>query len=462
LTSSESEFADDVCFRPSGTSDGGALYAGIDFRLDEQALAKSLSGSPRSRIRDLLRVAMAIYIADRLSRRDRKSGVRGPYRQLSVSVQVSEPDFWSAEPILGLIGWIAEFLSDDTWELRFVPLPGSGSGTRQRSLDFAGSSPLICLYSGGLDSAAGLAGRLREHKGQVVVVTANHQAGQSRRVAEQLDTLKVRYAADLYPTCVRTTLVNAPRMSSQELSQRCRSFLFCALGGVVASMVGASTVELYENGVGAVNLPPMTGMLLGGRMSKSSHPAFVRAMGDLVSRVAERPIAFELPFATRTKAEMVRALQEDGLAKLANATVSCVHFPLRVKGSRKQCGVCPACIGRRHAMAIACVEESPAQYQYDFLGGREMLRAIPDGELGFLRAMLMQVEHLRELRKGGTIPQRILRHLVGTGVVQPGESCEPWGALLARYRDEWLTLIAEAQARGLGWARLVQLSTTVA
>ena len=92
--------------------------------------------------------------------------------------------------------------------------------------------------------------------------------------------------------------------------------------------MGASKVEMYENGVGAANLPPMTGMLVGGRMSKSSHPAFLRAMTELVSRVAERPIAFELPFATRTKAEMVRTLREDGLTKLANATVSCIHFPL--------------------------------------------------------------------------------------------------------------------------------------
>jgi hypothetical protein len=113
-------------------------------------------------------------------------------------------------------------------------------------------------------------------------------------------------------------------------------------------------------------------------------------------------------------------------------------------------------------MLLAGVEEPLGQYQYDFLGTREGFRAIPKGELAHLMATLMQIEHLKELRQGAPIPQRILRHLVGTGVVPPGEACQPWVDLLARYRDEWLTLLAGAQSRGLGWARLVSLSTKVA
>ena len=31
----------------------------------------------------------------------------------------------------------------------------------------------------------------------------------------------------------------------------------------------------------------------------------------------------------------------DRLTELARCSVSCVHYPRRVQGSRKQCGVCP-------------------------------------------------------------------------------------------------------------------------
>jgi hypothetical protein len=29
-------------------------------------------------------------------------------------------------------------------------------------------------------------------------------------------------------------------------------------------------------------------------------------------------------------------------------TASCIHFPVRIHGTAKQCGLCFACVGRRH------------------------------------------------------------------------------------------------------------------
>ena len=221
-------------------------------------------------------------------------------------------------------------------------------------------------------------------------------------------------------------------------------------------------MEVYENGAGVINLPLMTGMQVGGRSSKSCHPVFLRHMTSLLSLVAERTITFELPFRSRTKAEVVQALAEDGLGQLARDTVSCVHYPMREQGPAKQCGVCAACIGRRQALIKAGVEEPSAGYLHDILGSQSALAAVPNGKLDFLLATMWQVDLLGELRPGERLPDLVRRQLYGTGILKTGECAEEWVEVLVRYREEWLDLIAAARSRGLSWGNWLGASETVA
>ena len=142
-------------------------------------------------------------------------------------------------------------------------------------------------------------------------------------------SLSTRYGVEIRPLVVKTALVKPPPLGKQELSQRCRSFLFAAMGGVVACAEHSSSIEIYESGVGAINLPLMHGMATGARTTKSTHPHFLRLMSDLVSRVAERRIDLILPHRDRTKAEIVRTLAEYGLADIARSTVSCLDYSVR-------------------------------------------------------------------------------------------------------------------------------------
>jgi hypothetical protein len=57
-----------------------------------------------------------------------------------------------------------------------------------------------------------------------------------------------------------------------------------------------------------------------------------------------------------TKAQMLAPLHEQRLALWAQRSRSCVHSSLRVAG-KNHCGVCPACIERRQAFAVAGVRE---------------------------------------------------------------------------------------------------------
>jgi 7-cyano-7-deazaguanine synthase in queuosine biosynthesis len=421
------------------------LENGVNFRLDEDSIAQVWCGYLPPLFRDLARVGTAVYVTDRLLRRPRRS--HGTGRQIALRVDVSSPEYWSHHT--ELLSRILGVVSNDLWDLQFragMPEPAQAG-----LFPVDSPAPLVCLYSGGLDSAAGLLNRLREGVRSVVTVTACHQPGQRRRILRQLETFRQHYGAHIIPIFVRTTLKRAPALKHQELSQRCRSFLFLAIGGAVAATVGAGDVEVYESGVGVLNLPSMTGMLVGARATRSCHPELVRLMTELVSAVADRPLGFSLPFIRHTKSEVVRAFLEEDLQAVVPLTTSCVHYPIRIRGSAKQCGLCFACIGRRQALFAADVADPASQYQHDIFTAAGEAAPV---DLESLRADLFQVARLAEL-SSHELPAWFSRHLYGSRVVQMGDSAEPWPDLMLRYRAEWLRLIDHGRERHLKWAELV-------
>ena len=139
---------------------------------------------------------------------------------------------------------------------------------------------------------------------------------------------------------------------------------------------------------------------------------------------------------------MVRNLADAGLHKLAKCTVSCVSYPLRDKKS-KQCGICPACIFRRQAMLSAGIDEPDRTYKCDIFSGNEPPK---EGRLAYLKAFLMQVAELEEVQSGRRLPERVLRHLMGTGILRNGESSAPFIRLLSEYRREWLEVTSAGSA----------------
>ena len=446
----DNEYEYSVAFTRRGDRMVAEVAGKTQIRLDERGLATALFHPIPSRAGDLLRIGLAVYAADRLARRDWQNQSGGS-RTIHLEVGVVDPDFWSDGQTLASMRESLELLSSDTWHLRFRACAPDTEYLACRPEEH----PRVCLYSGGLDSAAGLAMQLSTCRKPILAMTTWHQALQKKRTLDQLQRLSSRYGVEIRPLVVKTALVKPPPLGKQELSQRCRSFLFAAMGGVVACAEHSSSIEIYESGVGAINLPLMHGMATGARTTKSTHPHFLRLMSDLVSRVAERRIDLILPHRDRTKAEIVRTLAEDGLADLARSTVSCVHYP--VHGKAKQCGYCPACIGRRQAMIVAGISEPDGAYEYDLFGSSQTVNAIEPTKLANLKATLMQVERLGELRRE-SLPEWFLRYALGTRAEEDRDALRSWVDVLLRYRAEWLDLIAMGQSKGWDWAKLLPAS----
>ncbi len=439
----------------SGICERGSTSASTSTPLNTFCL-----GDLPSHLVDLLRIASAVYVVDRLVKRRTKDGPKPASRTIGLKVGVLNDSLWNRQEVRDCVHDALEFVTGDFWEIEFER-DSQEYRWPDSFIPFSKSdgSPLICLYSSGLDSAAGLVARMNKDPGRPVIpVTVWHQPRQRHLVQQQYAYLREHYrnrgGAQIDPLIVKVAMMwrSAAEKKLQEQSQRSRSFLFTALGAITAIMHGQQNIEMFESGVGAINLPLMSGMV-GSKTTRSSHPEFLRLMSKLASLVADPEVKFVLPFPDSTKGEVVKNLAAPDLQALACMTASCIHYPIRHK-KYKQCGLCPACIFRRASLRVAGIEEPEDSYKYDFLGPVQRVNQIPEKRLACLKAFLIQVAHLRGIEKNDRLPPAFERHVV-PHIVSKGQSQEGVIRLLANYRDEWIKIASAERERGTTWSRLL-------
>jgi len=431
------------------------VLAGQHFRLDCQAISRYLQVPLTDRMVDLLRIASTVYFVDRIVRRDRSGKSNGWARRITCSFQVRDLGFWGCPETRETLEQTVGFVSGDRWSFDFSAETNKHNPCCQR-LKLSDTPPLVCLYSGGLDSAAGLAYRLSTDIARPAIpVVIRHRTDIAKTAVRQLKLLENHFGTSLSPLSVMMSTVRPKRLGPEESSQRARSFLFLSVGGVVAWATDSDHVELYESGVGAINVPLLASME-GSQATRSCHPAFLREMATLLSLAAEKQIEFRLPFLEFTKGEIVQKLSLLGLQSLARATVSCVSYPLRHLRDRgwKSCGVCPACVFRRLALHAGGIDESPEIYDLDLLD--PVSDRMGPKKLRYLKAFLLLVDQLGELDEN-RLPIVFDRHLRETGVLGSEISLASCLDLYRRYRKEWLAFLERARSNGCRWSNLIDL-----
>ena len=331
-----------------------------DLRLLADVPWPSLPCRPTVRGIDLLNIAAGAYAVDRAVKRTPAKGNDTGIRTLHLCFAVQDSAFWQRPEITNVLEELLTFLTDENWTLTFEPAVAE-SVPEQVPLEFHLTNPprRVALYSGGLDSAAGLANQLIRGEDDYLLVTVDHRRGLRRLCLDQ--TRKLSPLTDTLQQLHSTLTVHlkggvAKRLRQQECSQRTRAFLFCAAAAVAAQTCRIQEIEMFENSVGAINLPLMTGMLIGGLATRGAHPTFLKLMGQLASEVADKTVRYSLPFAALTKAEMLISLKKvQGLETWAQLSRSCATS-LRDRDA-SHCGECPGCIERRQAFAAADISE---------------------------------------------------------------------------------------------------------
>lgn len=286
---------------------------------------------------DLLAVALATYCADRVVARD--TCADGWTRYIHLDVPVRRPDRWDRD----LLERTISFLTGDHWRVtlrRGQPHPGLR--TTDRSLMIPDTAS---LFSGGLDSLAGVC--TSRQAGEMVALASYYDDGPSGHRQKQL---VARLGSD-HPHCRfrvewTDTASNAQGLQPQEPTTRSRSFLFLALGLLVACAQGATRLRMAENGYVALNVPLHTGRI-GSLSTRSAHPQFVDGLNQVI-RDAEMGIKIENPYLFKTKGEVIECIMQH-VPHIAWDTISCAHPTAgRWRGqSFSNCGYCYPCIVRQ-------------------------------------------------------------------------------------------------------------------
>jgi len=312
--------------------DGHRTFARA-YSFDGDAVLRAGRGAPAPVVLDLLEIASAAYFADRLARRrndrDRGRGIQWP-RRLSLRVGVRNLNLWKrAEVYKALVGCL-EFMTEDRWEFDFVlRSAASWDIERQRALIEPMTSPDagVMLYSGGLDSFAGIANLIDSQRSEWVLVSGvpnpRHKAMQSAQIA----AARRMTPRQVFHLTVPSSLEKLTDQPAEERSQRARSFLFLTLGAIAAYRVGASTALMCENGIGAVNLP-LDGTQLGTSNARAAHPLTLARFNRLVEQLFDAPVRVTNPFWCVTKGEVCRHKNVKALAHVIPNTFSCDSFPV--------------------------------------------------------------------------------------------------------------------------------------
>jgi hypothetical protein len=319
---------------------------------------------------DFVRIASAVLSADRSVRRSGRLSAWNR-REIAIVVDVTAVEPWESvrDELQALLG----FLTGDIWHLSFTEQRGASEQTAARAI---GASRIV-LFSGGADSGAGALLSAHELQGTATHALVSHYSDKNlpplqRSLAQTAETLFPGTLADHiqvhHARGRKTVNGNGYRL---ENSTRSRSLLFLAFGLAVASVDGLP-LWIPENGYASIN-PPLSPNRRGSLSTKTTHPAFLRGLGDILLKVGAHGDLVN-PFADATKGEMFSEVKDligaEAASNYLSSTTSCSHTGAKSFGisRRVQCGVCFGCLLRKASFIASGITD---RTEYIDAGGDE-------------------------------------------------------------------------------------------
>jgi 7-cyano-7-deazaguanine synthase in queuosine biosynthesis len=341
--------------------------------VDIHGIDSALTGRLSAPFVDLIRIAALVLGVDGAVTRGRltddDSGERW-HRRFRLVVGVDDPSFWNQQELRRALEETLGFLSQDTFVFEFQhrqkEKPHQLVFSRSDGKSFLPWDHIdeVSLFSGGLDSFAGAAELILERKRGTVLVS-HLSASKTRHTQTSLvEDLRTLAKANGCPAPVHVVMevTRHDERLRKEHTQRTRSFLYAAITGAVASLIGRSRACMYENGIVAINLP-IAGSVVGSRATRTAHPLVLSGFSRILSHVAGRAMTVKNPFLLKTRGEVIRGLASSPALPLAKRTVSCAHVH---KGTNMHphCGVCSQCIDRQFGFLGAGMEQHDSALGY--------------------------------------------------------------------------------------------------
>lgn len=354
----------------------------LGFTVDDREFGYRVQQELPSIIADLIDLAVSIYASDRLVFQN----LRQAQSLIHVVLPVRHPELLTAKIFRSKLENLLEWATGSRWSFDFQKRTAPDRPAEHQSLPIAPHGSEVALWSGGLDALAGLYTRLQNSSENSFVLfgtgSNNVVYARQKKVAHAIQSI-FPGRCNLYRVPIRFSKSSKHQKNK---TSRARGVVFTLLGSACSYLMGQRSLYVYENGIGAINLP-YRASTVGLDHSRSVHPLTLLMVSDVVSEILGEQFQVKNPFLFWTKAEMCRVLAEDNRSDLSSLTMSCDS---RHRQKPIQCGYCSSCLLRRQSLAASKIQD---ETRYVVLHGQRP----PKNPTLHLSHMLEQVKTLRSL-----------------------------------------------------------------
>ncbi len=336
-------------------------------------------------VADLVDLACAIHVVDctSLQKDDMPS-------RIHLTLPVRHSEILSKTSIHEKLQSVLDWYTGNQWSITFTNYTKRGRTPELQNFLIKNQEhpTTVALWSGGLDALAGLYHQLRNDSISHYTLLG---AG-NNNIIFSTQTKVAKRIQEKFPN--RTQLIQLPirlnqsKTVTKNFNQRARGLVFILLGIACSYQLAQNTLHLYENGIGAMNLP-FTKAEVGLDHSRSVHPLSLHYISDLIHDILGEPFSIYNPFLFSTKAQMCSLLQQHAQTDLIFQTITCDR---RHRKEVAQCGYCSSCLLRRQALAAQGIGDQTRYVSTELFNKQQI---IPDAT--YYNAMLFQVEDLRTL-----------------------------------------------------------------
>jgi 7-cyano-7-deazaguanine synthase in queuosine biosynthesis len=378
-------------------------YVGND---TERVIAETLDASPHPVIRDLIRLAVAVYAADLRVPRNRTDDRWT--RDLTLYLPVSNVSLWAK--VRPCLLQLLSFLTGDHWGVEFREADTTETPAS------AATDPVdaVCLFSGGLDSLVGAIDLLAQ--GGRVALVSHHGLGDGAKSIQTRVVAALRQDFDAQIVHV-PFYVHPDRGNTDEgeNTMRARSLLFMAMGIAVASVMESKPIlTVPENGLISLNVP-LTGARTGSLSTRTTHPYYIELLRKLLASL-KIGVPIALPYRHLTKGEMLAQVKHKAaLDKTLSLTMSCSHPTVgRYAGTTpgNHCGYCVPCIIRLASLKTAGITERQPDWDVIASPPSDTSKRVHD-----VRAFRIAIERLK-----GSDPRCDVFRILRSGPIPPDEA----------------------------------------
>jgi 7-cyano-7-deazaguanine synthase in queuosine biosynthesis len=334
---------------------------------------------------DLLDIAIAVHIADRILFHKQENI---PCKLLRVPLR--NPEIFHSSEVMDKLTHCLHWFTEDIWLFEFSRRKKLGRVAEQQ-LSFDLVQPTeVALWSGGLDALAGLYNRLSEQSASQYSLVSSTNGnryihGVQRKVYQEINNLY----NNITLTQISLRVCKKQRSIKRNFVPRTRGFVFMLFGIVMADIEGQNRFYIYENGIGAINLP-FRESSMAYHQSRAVHPISIYHMSNLASEIFKKKFIITNPFIFYTKAEIIEKLVNQESTELVAQTISCDR---RYRYQITQCGRCSSCLLRRQALGVHNLYTEKYAIPIKRQQGRPLKKS--DGD--YFRAMLYQVNRLSRI-----------------------------------------------------------------